>query len=73
MASSKTKGKSEFINSSMNVKVEGKAVVRAMDMVLHNDKNTPPVPVLQPPIVAIVTNVEVKSYCPCCSEEIKDG
>ncbi len=53
----------------MNVKVEGKAVVRAMDMVTHNDKNTPPAPVLQPPIIAIGPDVKVKSYCPCCEEE----
>ncbi len=70
VASSKTKGKSEFINASMNVKVEGKAVVRAMDMMTHNDKNTPPMPVLQPPVIAMVSNVTVKRHCSFCEKEL---
>ena len=53
VASSKTKGKAEFINYSFDVKVEGKNVPRAFDLMLHNDKNTPPFPVLQQPIVAL--------------------
>ena len=31
---------------SMDVKFEGKNVCRAFDIMLHNDKNTPPFPVL---------------------------
>jgi hypothetical protein len=53
VASSKTKGKAEFVNYSFDVKVEGKNVPRAFDLMLHNDKNTPPFPVLQQPIVAL--------------------
>lgn len=53
VVSSKTKGKAEFVNFSFDVKVEGKNVPRAMDLMLHNDKNTPPVPVLQGPVIAI--------------------
>ena len=53
VASSKTKGKAEFILYSFDVKIEGKNVPRAFDLMLHNDKNTPPFPVLQPPIIAI--------------------
>ena len=34
---------------SMDVKFEGKNVCRAFDIMLHNDKNTPPFPVLQGP------------------------
>lgn len=49
VASNKIKGKAEFVSFSFNVKVEGKNVVRAFDLMLHNDKNTPPAPVLQPP------------------------
>lgn len=52
VASSKTKGKAEFVNYSFDVKIEGKGVPRAFDLMLHNDKNTPPVPVLQGPVVA---------------------
>jgi hypothetical protein len=53
VASSKTKGKAEFINYSFDVKAEGKNVARAFDLMLHNDKNTPPFPVLQVPVVAM--------------------
>ena len=53
VVSNKIKGKAEFVLFSFNVKVEGKNVTRAFDIMLHNDKNTPPFPVLQPPVVAI--------------------
>ncbi len=53
VASSKTKGKAEFVNFSMDVMIEGKNVPRALDMMLHNDKNTPPAPLIQPPAIAI--------------------
>lgn len=51
--SNKIKGKAEFVSFSFDVQVEGKNVARAFDLMLHNDKNTPPFPVLQPPVVAI--------------------
>src|SRR5688572_5676516 len=53
IASNKIKGKAEFVNFSFDVQFEGKNVPRAFDLMLHNDKNTPPVPVLQGPVVAI--------------------
>jgi hypothetical protein len=53
MVSSKIKGKAEFVNFSFDVQIEGKNVPRAMDMMLHNDKNTPPVPVMQGPVIAM--------------------
>ncbi|MCB9881265.1 MAG: DUF4150 domain-containing protein [Planctomycetes bacterium] len=53
VVSSKIKGKAEFVNFSFDVMFEGKNVVRAFDLMLHNDKNTPPFPVLQGPIIAI--------------------
>lgn len=53
VASNKIKGKAEFVNYSFDVKVEGKNVPRAFDLMLHNDKNTPPFPVLQPPIIVM--------------------
>jgi len=65
--SSKTKGKAEFVNYSMDVKFEGKNVPRAFDLMLHNDKNTPPFPVLQAPI--IVVSKEEKPVCLICDEE----
>ncbi|MDH5729701.1 MAG: DUF4150 domain-containing protein [Gammaproteobacteria bacterium] len=61
IASSKTKGKAEFVNYSFDVKFEKKNVPRAFDLMLHNDKNTPPFPVLQAPIVVIAPDIK-----PCC-------
>jgi hypothetical protein len=49
VASGKFKGKAEFVNFSFDVQFEGKPVARAFDLVLHNDKNTPPFPVVQSP------------------------
>ena len=53
VASSKTKGKAEFVNCSFDVQAEGKAVARALDITLHNDKKTPPFPVLQSPAMVM--------------------
>lgn len=53
VVSNKTKGKAEFVNFSFDVKFEGKNVARALDLMLHNDKNTPPFPVAQGPVVVI--------------------
>src|SRR6185437_16673572 len=47
VASNKIKGKAEFVLFSFDVKFEGKNVCRAFDIMLHNDKNTPPFPVIQ--------------------------
>ena len=54
VASGTVKGKAEFILYSFDVKVEGKNVARALDNMLHNNKNTPPSPVLQGPIIVVV-------------------
>ena len=53
IVSSKIKGKAEFVLFSFDVKIEGKNAVRSFDIMLHNDKNTPPFPVLQPPVIAL--------------------
>lgn len=65
--SNKVKGKAEFVLFSMNVKFEGKNVERAFDLMLHNDKNTPPFPVLQGPVVAMGKD---KGVCYVCSKPI---
>lgn len=67
VVSNKIKGKAEFVNFSFDVKFEGKNVERAFDLMLHNDKNTPPFPVLQGPVIAMG---EVKGECYICGEEI---
>jgi Domain of unknown function (DUF4150) len=43
--------KAEFVSYSFDVKCEGKNVPRALDLMLHNAKNTPPSPLIQPPLV----------------------
>jgi hypothetical protein len=58
VASGTTKGKAEFVTSSFDVKVEGKNVERAFDTMLHNNKNTAPFPVIQPPIVVIIKDMD---------------
>jgi len=42
-----------FRHGERNWQIEGQNVPRAMDLMLHNDKNTPPVPVIQPPVVVV--------------------
>lgn len=66
VVSNKIKGKAEFVNFSFDVKFEGKNVARAFDLMLHNDKNTPPVPVLQGPVIALGTH---RAVCYICNEE----
>jgi hypothetical protein len=65
VVSNKIKGKAEFVNFSFDVKVEGKNVARAFDLMLHNDKNTPPFPVLQGPTIAMG---DEKAVCLVCDE-----
>ncbi len=68
VASSKTKGKAEFVLFSFDVKFEGKNVSRAFDIMLHNDKNTPPFPVLQAPIISIPSMESIN--CIICSKSL---
>jgi hypothetical protein len=60
VASGKIKGKAEFVLYSFDVKVEGKNVPRAFDIMLHNDKNTPPFPVIQQPVVALPNDIDTE-------------
>jgi hypothetical protein len=66
VVSNKTKGKAEFVNFSFDVKAEGKNVARAMDTMLHNNKNTPPFPLMQKPIVLMANH---QPRCGLCDEE----
>jgi len=68
VASNKTKGKAEFVNFSFDVKAEGKNVCRALDLMLHNDKNTPPFPLIQPPIIALPSMEE--AVCLICGKKM---
>ena len=53
VASGTVMDKAEFITYSFDVKAEGKGVSRAFDLMLHNSKNTPPFPLIQPPLITI--------------------
>jgi len=66
VVSNKIKGKAEFVNFSFDVKIEGKNVPRAFDLMLHNDKNTPPFPLLQGPVIAMGQQQKV---CFICDED----
>jgi len=68
LISGKTKGKAEFVNFSFDVKVEGKNVARAFDLMLHNDKNTPPFPLMQPPVISIP--MDEKPVCVFCGKKL---
>jgi len=61
IASNKIKGKAEFVMSSFDTKAEGKGVTRAFDIMLHNDKNTPPFPLIQPPVIAVPVDLNDES------------
>jgi hypothetical protein len=67
VVSNKIKGKAEFVNFSFDVKVEGKSVARALDPMLHNDKNTPPFPLIQPPVISVP--VDEKPVCLICEKD----
>jgi Domain of unknown function (DUF4150) len=66
VVSNKIKGKAEFVNFSFDVTFEGKNVARALDMMLHNEKNTPPFPLVQGPEVALPSTEKIN--CWCCGE-----
>jgi hypothetical protein len=70
VASGKIKGKAEFVNFSFDVQFDGKNVPRALDMMLHNDKNTPPVPLIQGPVVAVPPTPPPKVLCVFCEKEL---
>lgn len=63
VVSNKIKGKAEFVNFSFDVKFEGKNVTRAFDLMLHNQKNTPPFPLLQGPVVAMASDDRTCYIC----------
>lgn len=67
VASNKIKGKAEFVNFSFDVKFDGKNVARALDLMLHNDKNTPPFPLVQGPSIPMPSTEKIT--CWCCGEK----
>ncbi len=66
--SQKIKGRAHPASASGDVQVEGSGVVRAFDLWLHNDRNTPPFPILQPPLIALKNTA--KPLCLVCGKEM---
>jgi hypothetical protein len=67
-----TKGKAEFVNAAFDVKVEGKGVARSGDLMVSNNKNTPPSPVMQGPVEGGEGETD-ESVCLICEKPIKKG
>ncbi|MEM9102365.1 MAG: PAAR-like domain-containing protein [Pseudomonadota bacterium] len=74
--SGKTGGKAEPLSYSFDVKFEGKNVVRNHDMFFSNQKNTPPTPIMQAPVIVSAavsdTQEEEVDKCPYCDKPQHD-
>jgi hypothetical protein len=63
VVSNKIKGKAEFVNYSFDVMFEGKNVARALDLMFHNQQNTPPFPLVQGPAVSVPSSEPIDCWC----------
>lgn len=73
--SGKTGGKADPTNYSFNVKIEGQNVVRNLDLFQSNDRNTPPGPVLQAPVIILSAGAdgdEEQVKCEYCKKPKHD-
>ncbi len=70
--SNKTGGVADPINYSFDVKIEGKNTVRNMDLFMSNNKNTPPAPLMQAPVIIALTadDPEEEEKCEYCDKEV---
>jgi len=69
LASGSTKGKAHPVNYSFTVKIEGKPIVRNTDLFTGNNRNTPPLPIVQPQPTAGTAPQNKKDQekkCPRC-------
>jgi hypothetical protein len=67
--SGKTSGMAEPTTYSFDVKIEGKNVVRNLDLFQSNQKNTPPAPVMQAPIIlGAESSEDEEAKCPYCNK-----
>jgi hypothetical protein len=67
IASGTTKGKAFPMNYSFDVKIEGKNVVRNADPFIGNNRNTPPIPIMQAQLTYTPMQEE-KEKCPYCGK-----
>jgi hypothetical protein len=70
VASGTTQGKAKFTTFSDNVRFEGKAVARAMDLMTHNNGNTMVAPIIQANVVMPTDAEEDEDdgVCSICGE-----
>ncbi|MCP3136791.1 PAAR-like domain-containing protein [Pyxidicoccus xibeiensis] len=70
VVSGKTKGRAHPVTFSLDVRIEGKPVVRNFDLFTLNDHNTAPFPIMQPqgapPVAGRVGEVEVEQPVEPC-------
>jgi uncharacterized Zn-binding protein involved in type VI secretion len=67
--SGKTGGMAEPTSYSFDVKIEGKNAVRNLDLFQSNQKNTPPAPVMQAPIIlGVESSEDEEAKCPYCNK-----
>ncbi len=72
VASSMNKGIAQPVNYSMNVKIEGRGAVRNLDLFLSNNRNTPPIPLMQPPVMPVIPGMEGDSQAKTYKCDWKD-
>lgn len=68
IGSGTTKGKAFPMNYSFDVKIEGKHIVRNGDPFIGNNRNTPPLPIMQAQ-PAYTPMKEEKEKCPYCGKD----
>lgn len=66
-------GIAEFVNFSFDVEVEGKGVPRALDLMLHNKKNTPPFPLVQPPVIGLYLDLSTERCLVCGADPEREA
>lgn len=79
VASGKTQGRAHPVSYSFDVRIEGKPVVRNLDLFTLNDRNTTPFPILQPqgapPVAGRVEEAATEApveRCDWCGKEKHD-
>jgi len=75
VVSGKTGGIAEPVSYSFDVKIEGRNAVRNLDLFVSNNKNTPPAPIMQAPLipsVAMGEDAEEVEKCPYCGKAEHD-
>ncbi|MEM9456555.1 MAG: DUF4150 domain-containing protein [Myxococcota bacterium] len=68
VASGTTRGQAQFVGYAMDVMANGQPIPRALDLMLHNDKNSPPTPLIQGPVLELPSNEPPR--CSICDKPL---